>query len=289
MNNAMMKCPNCGGAIIIDKNNEYKCPYCGQKFGFAPNKEKEKADSQTSFRGNLLTALSIAPLFILLFLQPDDSMNVILLFSIILVTLLFSLITGIIAIARFKKKLGIIGIIGSTVLLIYLAVNVANGYIMGVQEKAEKYESPYLYYDEASINHPERFIAPSEDFCKNALRTIDSISDFSQVTEYHDPNHGLSLEDGYYACFVFEVKDIDLNQIDGYDLIDKGNDSGGTIELYRNEEDAKKRLEKFADARKNGVGGCGKVGTVIFRTSSLLSSKEQQELFEKIVQAMDED
>ena len=282
-----MKCPNCSGQITIDKDNFYACPYCGQKFGAAPNIEQEKKAEQQKLKGIIFASLSVVFLFFALMVFGGVETQAFLFLILTVVMLIASLITGIISVKRFRKKLGIVGIVCSVAFLLYIGVVYAYGFFTGLHDTLAKYESPYLLYETDSLQHPENFNAPDGKLCREALDKIDGIIDVAAVTEYHDPNGGLAKEDGYTACFYYSYQGIDLNDIDGYDLIDKGNVAGGTIEIYRNEADAKKRLDTFADVRDHGVGGLGMIGSVVFRTSPLLDSSDQQKLFEKIVQAMD--
>ena len=290
MNNVTRKCPNCGGSIIIDKEKNYVCPYCGQSFGSAPDREQEKKAEQEKQKGIIFAALSVAFLFISFMTFGTDESEPTLFLILTIIMLIASLITGIISVKRFRKKLGIVGIVCSVALLLYMCVSYAYGFFTGLHDTLEMYEAPYLLYETDSLQHPENFSAPSGKFCREAMGHVDGITEVEEVTEYHDPNGGLSKEEGYTTCLYFSFQGIDLDQIDGYDIIDKGNLAGGTIEVYRNEMDAKKRLDTFADVRNHGsVGGLGMIGTVVFRTSPLLSSKEQQELFEEIVKAMDDE
>lgn len=281
--NTSIKCPNCGGIIIIDSNYEYICPYCGSKFGYAPDPQKQQLAEKNKIRGKVYSGLAIT--FFILGLFGVFSSTVEGVYT-AYILFLCSLIAGIVAVARYKKKLSIIPITVCTAFLVFMTINMGFGFSEGISKNAEQYESPYLIYNE-SLQHSENFIMPSEEFCKKALNNTEGVIDITAVTDYHDPNGGLSREDGYTSCLVFSYEGIDLEQIDGYDLIDKGICVGGYIEIYRTEEDAQKRLDSFAKVRKIGVGGCGRVGTIIIRTSPMLSSKDQQVLFENIVQAID--
>lgn len=148
-------------------------------------------------------------------------------------------------------------------------------------------DETYNAYD-TSIKQYKQLTNPSEDFVIQRLRMIDEIADVRAVTEDNDPNGNLNKPGGYTATVYFESKNINQNEVYGTDLIDKGTDAGGSIEVYANEEDAKKREEYLAtfDGSILASGSHRVVGTVLVRTSNELTATQQKDLEEKIINAL---
>ena len=87
-----------------------------------------------------------------------------------------------------------------------------------------------------------------------------------------------------------DIKNIKQSEVYGNDIIEKGTKEGGAIEVYANEEDAKKR-EDYLAGFDGGILSSGShkvVGTVLIRTSDDLTATQQKNLEEKIVKALSE-
>lgn len=149
-----------------------------------------------------------------------------------------------------------------------------------LDDMVEKYET--------SIKQYKQLINPSEEFVIKRLQTIDEISDVRAVTEDHDPNGKLNKPGGYTATVYFESKNVDKSKVYGNDLIDKGTDAGGAIEVYVNEEDAVKREKYLAtfDGTIIASGSHRVVATVLIRTSDKLPASKQKELEQKVLDAL---
>lgn len=168
-----------------------------------------------------------------------------------------------------------------------------------IKEATQKYSTPpdytenikslndvYNAYTE-SIKQYKQLTNPAEDFIIQRLKTIDEVLDVRAVTEDNDPNGKLNKAGGYTATIYFSSKNVNQNNVFGDNLIDKGTDAGGAIEVYANEEDAKKRQE-YLSAFDGSVLSSGThtiIGTVLIRTSDELSASKQKELEKKIINA----
>ena len=139
-----------------------------------------------------------------------------------------------------------------------------------------------------SIKQYNQFIAPTEDFVIQRLQTIDEVKDVRAVTEDNDPNGNLNKPGGYTATVYFESSNVNQANVYGTDLIDKGTDAGGAIEVYANEEDANKRNDYLAtfDGGIFSSGSHKVVGTVLIRTSDELTATKQKALEEKVISAL---
>lgn len=147
----------------------------------------------------------------------------------------------------------------------------------------------YIAFDTSIIQY-KQFIVPTEEFVIQRLQTIDEVKDVSAVTENNDPNGKLNKPGGYTATVYFESSNVNQSNVYGTDLIDKGTDAGGAIEVYANEEDAIKRNDYLASF-DGGIFASGShkvVGTVLIRTSDELTASKQKVLEEKIITALAE-
>lgn len=145
----------------------------------------------------------------------------------------------------------------------------------------------YVAYD-TSIKQYKQLTNPSEDFVIQRLKTVDEIADVRAVTEDNDPNGQLNKPGGYTATVYFESKNVNQSNVYGTDLIDKGTDAGGAIEVYSTEEDAIKRNDYLAtfDGGILASGSHRVVGTILVRTSNELTASKQKALEEKVIVAL---
>lgn len=129
---------------------------------------------------------------------------------------------------------------------------------------------------------------PSGEWVESCLRTVTGITGTQAVTEENDPEGLLSKDGGYNACVYFSYYTIPYNSVPGYDIVSKGTDGGGAVEVYSTVEEAEKRCEYLAgfDGTALYSGSYAIVGTMVIRTSYKLSNSEQFDLTDKITQAL---
>ena len=143
---------------------------------------------------------------------------------------------------------------------------------------------------EKSIKQYALVNAPTEAYVIKCLETVEHIDGISAVTEDNDPNGNLNKAGGYTATVYFADDRVpaDKVEIKGKTIIDKGIDGGGAIEVYANEEDAKKRNDYLAgfDGSILASGSHKVIGTVLVRTSDYLTASQQKELEAAIVDAL---
>lgn len=150
--------------------------------------------------------------------------------------------------------------------------------ISDIQEKQKALEDSILVL--------KQITNPSEDFVKERLQKIDSITSIQSVTEDNDPNGNLNKQGGYTSSTYFASANIDQSSVYGTDTIDKGTEAGGCIEVYVNTEDAEKRnlyLSGF-DGTALSSGSHTVLGTIVVRTSSELTASQQKELEQAIIE-----
>lgn len=134
---------------------------------------------------------------------------------------------------------------------------------------------------ENSIKQMKQITNPSSDFIIQRLQGIDGISTCQAVTESHDPNGMLNKQGGYTACVYFSSPWVNQDTIYGSDIIEKGTDCGGCIEVFATKEDATTRndyLSAFDGSGMLNPGSHNVIGTIVVRTSNYLTASQQTDL-----------
>lgn len=145
---------------------------------------------------------------------------------------------------------------------------------------------------EDQIARNTSLITPDEKKMIKKLKGIDEIVNVKAVTEDNDPNEQLGKQGGYYSQIYFESSLVDQSQLyaDSDDVIDKGTDCGGSIEMYKTREEAETR-DAYLGGFDGGALSSGShyvFGTILVRTSCELKASEQKEFTRKIVYALSE-
>lgn len=149
--------------------------------------------------------------------------------------------------------------------------------INAISEKQTAYQN--------SVLQMKQITNPNEDFVIQRLKGIPNISGYQAVTEDHDPNGNLNKQGGYTSTVYFSTPLIDQSSVYGNDIVDKGTECGGAIEVYASEEDAEKRdsyLASFDGAGMLNSGSHKVLGTIVIRTSTKLTATQQDEFTNNI-------
>lgn len=149
--------------------------------------------------------------------------------------------------------------------------------INAISEKQTAYQN--------SVLQMKQITNPNEDFVIQRLKGIPNISGYHAVTEDHDPNGNLNKQGGYTSTVYFSTPLIDQSSVYGNDIVDKGTECGGAIEVYASEEDAEKRdsyLASFDGAGMLNSGSHKVLGTIVIRTSTKLTATQQNEFTNNI-------
>lgn len=136
-----------------------------------------------------------------------------------------------------------------------------------------------------SVLQMKQITNPNEDFVIQRLKGIPNISGYQAVTEDHDPNGNLNKQGGYTSTVYFSTPLIDQSSVYGNDIVDKGTECGGAIEVYASEEDAEKRdsyLASFDGAGMLNSGSHKVLGTIVIRTSTKLTATQQNKFTNNI-------
>ncbi len=169
-----------------------------------------------------------------------------------------------------------------------------------INQEAKSLEQPVDYTKETealstaekaytdSIRQEKQITNPEETFVLDRLKQVDTIVNSAAVTEDNDPNGLLHKAGGYTSAVFFESRNVNQGDVYGSDLIDKGTEAGGCIEVYESAEDAKKRNAYLASFDGSGFLSSGShevLGTIVIRTSDKLTASQQKALTEDIRQA----
>ncbi len=140
---------------------------------------------------------------------------------------------------------------------------------------------------EENVKVVEQITVPDEAWLIERLQSVDGVQEIEAVTEDNDPNGMLNKENGYVSCIYFSYDKVDDSSVPGESIIDKGTDCGGAIESYGTLEEAENRVEylKGFDDTILYSGSYAIVGTMVIRTSYLLTDDEQYDLTDAITQA----
>lgn len=147
----------------------------------------------------------------------------------------------------------------------------------------------------ASVRQLKQITNPSNTFVESRLKEIDTISDVQSATEDNDPNQGLNKQGSYTAAVYFADNEV-TNPVPGADLVAKGTDAGGCVEVYKTVEDAKKRNDYLSafDGLPTVInpGSHYVYGTVVIRVAASLTASQQnaltQKIYEKLIEIKDD-
>lgn len=148
---------------------------------------------------------------------------------------------------------------------------------------------------ENSIKQRELVTNPTDAFIIQRISGVEHIQTPTAVTEDTDPNGNLNKQGGYTATVYFLSDLVDQDKVfvsefnaTGNEVIDKGTAGGGSIEVYANESDAKKR-DTYLGAFDGGALASGShsvCGTCVIRTSNNLTATQQKEMEAAIIDAL---
>ena len=141
---------------------------------------------------------------------------------------------------------------------------------------------------ENSVHIIKQITAPSEEFVTSRLKDVPTILEMQSVTKDNNPDGLLNKDGGYTSCIYFSSEKISQEDIPGKDIVSKGTDCGGAVEIYDSLEEANARCEYLSgfDGTVLYSGSYAIIGTMVVRTSYLLTNEEQLELTNDITKAL---
>ena len=148
---------------------------------------------------------------------------------------------------------------------------------------------------EKSVKQRELVTNPTDAFVIQRLSEVEHVQTPTAVTEEMDPNGNLNKQGGYTATVFFlsdlvDQSEVYVDEVDGTgnEVIDKGTQGGGSVEVYANETDATKRDMYLAtfDGTIIANGSHTVCGTCVIRISNELTATQQKELEAAVIEAL---
>lgn len=144
---------------------------------------------------------------------------------------------------------------------------------------------------EISIQQLKNVTNPTATFVMNRLKNVEGVVDSQAVTEDNDPNKQLNKAGGYTAAVFFQHSDVNQSKIvviGKNDIVGKGTQCGGAVEVFASVEDANKRNDYLAtfDGGVLSSGSHTVVGTCVIRTSKELTATKQKETEAAVTEAL---
>ena len=157
-------------------------------------------------------------------------------------------------------------------------------------EAASAEESTTQEETTETVNDNLGLINPEESFVIERLKLVPEIAVIGAATEDHDPNGQLNKQGGYTAQIYFSSTLISPNAANRTpdQVIEDGTDGGGSIEIYKTTEEAKKREDYLGsfDGTAFSSGSHTVVGSCLIRTSRDLTASQQSALEASIIEAL---
>jgi hypothetical protein len=134
----------------------------------------------------------------------------------------------------------------------------------------------------------KQITVPTYEWVENRLNKVDGVTGTQAVTANNDPEGLLGKEGGYTDCVYFTVKEISASAVPGKNIVEKGTDAGGAVEVYASLEEARARCDYLGgfDGTVLYSGSYAIVGTMVIRTSYKLTNQQQIDLTSAIATAM---
>lgn len=139
-----------------------------------------------------------------------------------------------------------------------------------------------------SIDNATNYESPSVYEVEARLQMVEGINGIQSATAENDPYGHLNASDGYVVDSFFSYDQVNEDGLAGRDLLECGNDAGGSIEVYPTKEMAESRSAYLND-NKSKAGPSVVVGKVVIRISRKLDGSQQQDLLDKILKAFSTD
>ena len=141
---------------------------------------------------------------------------------------------------------------------------------------------------EDSIAKCKLVTKPKESQVIKRLKKVKHVTAVKAVTEDNDPNGQLGKQGGYTATVYFTCDWVNQSEVDGNDVVAKGTEGGGAVEVYANVKNAQKRSD-YLGTLDGGIFASGShyiYGTCVVRTSDKLTASQQKRLTKSVVEAL---
>ncbi len=168
---------------------------------------------------------------------------------------------------------------------------VLNYWVKGATKKIISEGEQYMVKEIDNLHDASLIIkqitCPEQGWVMSRLREVDVVKDMQEVDYTNNPDGMLGKEGGYQTCIYFTTNLFDDNDIPGRDIVAKGTDAGGAVEVYKTLQEAKERCDYLSgfDDTILYSGSYALIGTMVIRTSYIFEDKEQNKITDKIVKA----
>lgn len=173
-----------------------------------------------------------------------------------------------------------------TVIIVIVLVAAAGvgGYVLGSNKAEQSSNNNNEPSTSATVNEDKDEDLNLEAILSNLESEYPTIEETYIYTEDRDPNDNLGKEGFYVAGAQFY--DTRTETAPSADDPAFGTDSGGAIEVYANNEDAKSRIELLSQFQGDGFldpGAFEQVDNVVIRVSTNYKASEQKEVLDFLV------
>lgn len=134
----------------------------------------------------------------------------------------------------------------------------------------------------------EQLYKPECEWVKKRLDNIEQVNDSGIVTTQEDIVKYMGQDSGCIGIVYFGLDSIDANTVNGDNIISKGTDAGGSVEIFDSLEAARNRCEYLGQFDNTYLysGSYALVGTMVIRISYKLDSERQLEITNELCKQM---
>lgn len=134
----------------------------------------------------------------------------------------------------------------------------------------------------------EQLYKPECEWVKKRLANIEQVNESGIVTTQEDIVKYMGQDSGCIGIVYFGLDSIDANIVNGDNIISKGTDAGGSVEIFDSLEATRNRCEYLGQFDNTYLysGSYALVGTMVIRISYKLDSEKQLEITSKLCEQM---
>lgn len=130
----------------------------------------------------------------------------------------------------------------------------------------------------------EQLYKPECEWVQKKIESVEQVNDSGVVATQEDIVKYMGQDSGCIGIVYFGLDSIDANTVNGDNIISKGTDAGGSVEIFDSLEAARNRCEYLGQFDNTYLysGSYALVGTMVIRISYKLDSERQLEITSKL-------
>lgn len=134
----------------------------------------------------------------------------------------------------------------------------------------------------------EQLYKPECEWVQKKIESVEQVNDSGIVVTQEDIVKYMGQDSGCIGIVYFGLDIIDANTVNGDNIISKGTDAGGSVEIFDSLEAARNRCEYLGQFDNTYLysGSYALVGTMVIRISYKLDSEKQLEITSKLCEQM---